>query len=179
MWVTKRIAGFLVRVRKNRESSKEFHFFSYLCTRKALLTMKMKRLFASLTAIVLALLVVQLTVGVTFAHCMHTGRNFIVSTTEMASKSMSMTQMSCNCTGTHHPMVQHRCMEYTVKHLSPSVEAPVFHPDFTAVQPLLFAISSFVSSSANGDVLPQEVFCPSKVPIPPRAYLARLRVLII
>lgn len=130
-------------------------------------------------AIVLALLVLQLTVGVTFAHCMHTGRNYIVSSAKMAAKAKSMMQAHNDCADMQCPTMKHQCMKYTVKHLSASVEAPVFHQDFAAVQPLLFAVCSLVLPTADGAVLPQDVFCPDKVPIPPRAYLAQLRVLII
>ncbi len=141
--------------------------------------MRMKKLCTSLMAIGLALLVFQLTVGVTFAHCMHSGRSFIVSTTEMAANAGSMMPSHGDCAGMHCHTMKHQCMKYTVEHLSPSVEAPVFHPDFTAVQSLLFAVSSYVLPTADGAVLPQDIFCPDKVPIPPRAYLARIRILII
>lgn len=111
---------------------------------------------------------------------MHSGKVSIVSTTKMASKAKAMMPMGDNCAKTGCATVEHRhCMEYTVKHLSASVEAPVFHQDFAAVQPLLFAVCSLVLPTADGAVLPQDVFCPDKVPIPPRAYLAQIRVLII
>lgn len=130
-------------------------------------------------AIVLALLVFQLTVGVTFAHCMHTGRSFIVSTTGMAAKVKSMMQMHDDCADMSCPSMKHQCMKYSVKHLSPSVEAPVFHHDFVAVQPLLLALCCLAEPTADGAVLPQDIFCPDKVPIPPRDYLAQIRILII
>ena len=141
--------------------------------------MKTKKVCTSMMAIVLALLVFQLTVGVTFAHCMHTGRNFIVSTTEMAGKAKKMMQMHDDCADMHCPTMNHQCMKYAVKHLSASVEAPVFHYDFVAVQPLLLTLCSLVEPTADGAVLPQDIFCPDKVPIPPRDYLAQIRILII
>ena len=142
--------------------------------------MKARKICTSMTALLLALLVLQLTVGVTLSRCMHSGKISIVSTTEMAGKAKTMMPMGDNCAETDCPTVEHRhCMKYTVKHLSVSVEAPVFHQDFVAVQPLLFTICSLVLPTADGAVLPQDVFCPDKVPIPPRAYLAHIRVLII
>lgn len=142
--------------------------------------MKARKICTSITALLLALLVLQLTVGVTMSRCMHSGKVSIVSTTKMASKAKAMMPMGDNCAKTGCATVEHRhCMEYTVKHLSASVEAPVFHQDFAAVQPLLFAVCSLVLPTADGAVLPQDVFCPDKVPIPPRAYLAQIRVLII
>ena len=142
--------------------------------------MKARKICTSITALLLALLVIQLTVGVTFAHCMHSGRNFIVSTTELAGKAKAMMQMGDKCASTDCAEIGHRqCMEYSVKHLSTSVEAPVFHQDFVAVQPLLFTFWDLVPPTAEGAALPQDVFCPDKVPIPPRAYLAQIRVLII
>lgn len=142
--------------------------------------MKARKISTSITALLLALLVLQLTVGVTLSRCMHSGKVSIVSTTKMASKAKAMMPMGDNCAKTGCATVEHRhCMEYTVKHLSASVEAPVFHQDFAAVQPLLFAVCSLVLPTADGAVLPQDVFCPDKVPIPPRAYLAQIRVLII
>lgn len=142
--------------------------------------MKARKICTSITALLLALLVLQLTVGVTLSRCMHSGKVSIFSTTKMASKAKAMMPMGDNCAKTGCATVEHRhCMEYTVKHLSASVEAPVFHQDFAAVQPLLFAVCSLVLPTADGAVLPQDVFCPDKVPIPPRAYLAQIRVLII
>ncbi|MBQ3754023.1 MAG: hypothetical protein II864_10865 [Prevotella sp.] len=142
--------------------------------------MKTRKICTSMTALLLALLVIQLTVGVTFAHCMHSGRNFIVSTTEMAGRVKAMMPMGDKCANTDCAGIGHRqCMEYSVKHLSASVEAPVFHQDFVAVQPLLFTFWDLVPPTAEGAALPQDVFCPDKVPIPPRAYLAHIRVLII
>ena len=140
----------------------------------------MKKVCTSMMVILFSLLVLQLAGGVVISRCLHTGKLHIVSMSEMAVKSHAAMQTDEDCgsmSGTQ--MEQKRCMEYSVEQLSPSVQAPVFHYDFAAVQPLLLTICSFVEPTAIGAVLPQDVFCPDKVPIPPRAYLAHIRVLII
>jgi hypothetical protein len=74
--------------------------------------------------------------------------------------------------------MQH-CMEYDLEQLSASVQPPVLHPDFTAIQPVLFTIVSLWSYMPEVDAKPRDLFCPDKVPIPPRAYLAKIRILLI
>ncbi len=142
--------------------------------------MKMKKVCTSMLAIMLLLSVLQLTVGVTFAHCMHSGRDFMVSPMELAGRAHTMMQTDEGCATMSCPsMEQQQCMEYSVKHLSASVQAPAPDYDLAAVQPVLFNLWSLLVPMAACSVMRQDVFCPDKVPIPPRAYLAKIRILLI
>ena len=144
--------------------------------------MRIKRVCTSLMAVMLSLLVLQLTAGVTIAQCQHSGRLSIVSPFEMAGRAHADMQTDEDCADMNCPtMEQQGCMKYTTEQLSASVQAPVFHYDFSVVQPFLFTIWSTALYSGNMlcTLHPQFSDPPDKVPIPPRAYLAQIRILLI
>jgi len=139
---------------------------------------RVQKLCTAFVAVLLALLVVQVAGGVTLVRCLHSGRVHIASLTELATRSHDTMYVDEDCIGMDEMDMQ-QCMEYNVEQLSASVQPPVLHPDFTVVQPVLFTIASLWSDMPEIVAKPQNLFCPDKVPIPPRAYLAKIRILLI
>jgi hypothetical protein len=131
-------------------------------------------------AVLLALLIVQVAGGVMLVRCLHSGRVHIASLTELATSSHHTLHIDEDCASMDMgQMDMQHCMEYDLEQLSASIQPPVQQLDFTAIQPVLFTIESLWLEIAEADVKSRDFFCPDKVPIPPRAYFAKIRILII
>lgn len=141
---------------------------------------RVQKLCTAFMAVLLALLVVQVAGGVTLVRCLHSGKVHVASLTELAMRSDHTIHIDEDCIGMGmNQMDMQHCMEYDVEQLSASVQPPVLHTDFTVVQPVLFTIASLWADMPEIVAKSQDQFCPDKVPIPPRAYLAKIRILLI
>ena len=141
---------------------------------------RVQKLCTAFVAVLLALLIVQVAGGVTLVRCLHSGRVHIASLTELATSSHHTLHIDEDCASMDMgQMDMQHCMEYDLEQLSASIQPPVQQLDFTAIQPVLFTIESLWLEIAEADVKSRDFFCPDKVPIPPRAYLAKIRILLI
>jgi len=141
---------------------------------------RVQKVCTAFLAVLLALLIVQVAGGVTLVRCLHSGRVHIASLTELATSSHHTLHIDEDCASMDMgQMDMQHCMEYDLEQLSASIQPPVQQLDFTAIQPVLFTFVSLWSDMPEVDAKPQDFFCPDKVPIPPRAYLAKIRILLI
>lgn len=141
---------------------------------------RVQKVCTAFLAVLLALLIVQVAGGVTLVRCLHSGRVHIASLTELATSSHHTLYIDEDCASMDMgQMDMQHCMEYDLEQLSASIQPPVQQLDFTVIQPVLFTIESLWLEIAEADVKSRDFFCPDKVPIPPRAYLAKIRILII
>ena len=128
----------------------------------------MKRFCLTLFAILLPLMVVYLSAGVSLTHCLHSGATKINTTA------------SCGCSG-DKPCGD--CMEYMQARLSTAeasttIDTPTDSGTdvLASTLPIADALAELTSAVADRHISER---CKVRPPVPPRCYLSRIQVLII
>ena len=140
-----------------------------------------KKLCTMAMSVLLSLLVVYLTVGASFVQCQCTGITHILNPFDKSNYEDIRQKMEPACAKmASSSLTKKDCMKHSVEKLSDSVQPYVFAHNFSIDQPVLFTVGFPTEQLSSIHIYQQrEDFCPDKIPIPPRRYLALTRVLII
>lgn len=137
------------------------------CSLYIIIMCMMKRLGNIILSVFLSLMVVYLVGGVAIVHCCHS---------EMSGKTVSMEADGCEDGCAEKP----RCMSVTVVKLTPYTKS--FVHDFSVVPNILCAVIEWRFADCleiMGGIVSRNGRVTEKSPLPPRAYLRLIRVLLI